>query len=148
MGQGSGATSSCGVGRRHGSDPGPLWLWHRPAATAPIRSPGWEPPYAASVAPKRPKKKKKVFVEISYLIIIIFFVFLPFFLGSLPRHMEAPSPGVLLELQPPAYTRATATWDLSRVCNPLQSPQQRQIPNPPSKTRDRTRNPMVPSQIR
>ena len=27
---------SCGVGRRHGSDPVLLWLWRRPAATAPI----------------------------------------------------------------------------------------------------------------
>uniref|UniRef100_A0A8D1HLK4 Aminotransferase class I/classII large domain-containing protein n=1 Tax=Sus scrofa TaxID=9823 RepID=A0A8D1HLK4_PIG len=27
---------SCGVGRRRGSDPALLWLWHRPAATVPI----------------------------------------------------------------------------------------------------------------
>ena len=26
----------CGVGRRHGSDAVLLWLWHKPAATAPI----------------------------------------------------------------------------------------------------------------
>ena len=26
----------CGVGRRHGSDLALLWLWYRPAATAPI----------------------------------------------------------------------------------------------------------------
>ena len=38
---------SCGVGRRHGSDPALLWLWRRPAATAPIRHLAWEPPYAA-----------------------------------------------------------------------------------------------------
>ena len=27
---------SCGVGHRHGSDPLLLWLWHRPAAVAPM----------------------------------------------------------------------------------------------------------------
>ena len=32
-----------------------LWLWHRLAATALIRSLAWEPPYAASVALKRQK---------------------------------------------------------------------------------------------
>ena len=40
-------------------DPALLWLWHRPAATAPIRPLSWEPPYATSAAlEKRPKKKK------------------------------------------------------------------------------------------
>ena len=29
-----------------------LWLWHRPAATAPIRPLAWELPYAAGVALK------------------------------------------------------------------------------------------------
>ena len=50
---------SCGVGRRHSSDPALLWLWHRPAAVAPIRPLDWELPQAASVALKRQKKKKK-----------------------------------------------------------------------------------------
>ena len=36
---------------------GVLWLW--PAATAPFRPLAWEPPYAAGMALKRPKKKKK-----------------------------------------------------------------------------------------
>ena len=49
---------SCGVGRRCGSDPGLLWLWHRPAAVALIQPLAWEPPYAAGVAQKRQKKKK------------------------------------------------------------------------------------------
>ena len=52
---------SCGVGRRHGSDPVFLWLWHRLAATALIRPPACESPYAAGVAlekAKRPKTKK------------------------------------------------------------------------------------------
>ena len=39
-----------------------LWLWCRPAATAPIRPLAWEPPYAVGAAQemaKRQKKKKK-----------------------------------------------------------------------------------------
>ena len=59
MGQGSGVAVSCGVGRRHGLDLVLLWLWHRPAATAPIRPLAWEPPYAAGAALKKTKKIKK-----------------------------------------------------------------------------------------
>ena len=36
-----------------------LWLWHRPAATAPVRPLAWEVPYAMGAALKRLKKKKK-----------------------------------------------------------------------------------------
>ena len=36
-----------------------LWLWHRPAATAPIQALAWEPPCVTGEALKRPKKKKK-----------------------------------------------------------------------------------------
>ena len=43
---------NCGVGRRRGSDPTLLWLWHRPVATAPIGTLAWEPPYATGVALK------------------------------------------------------------------------------------------------
>ena len=50
---------SCGVGRRCGSDPALLWLWHRLAATAPIRPLAWEPPYAAGAALEKAKKKRK-----------------------------------------------------------------------------------------
>ena len=49
---------SCGVGRRRNSDPTLLWLWHRPAATAPIRTLAWEPPYAEGAALEKAKKKK------------------------------------------------------------------------------------------
>ena len=48
---------SCGVSCRHGSDLALLWLWHRLAATAPIRPLAWEHLYAAGTAP--PKKDKK-----------------------------------------------------------------------------------------
>ena len=50
---------SCGVGRRRGSDPALLWLWHRPAATAPIQPLAWEPPYAAGAALEKAKRQKK-----------------------------------------------------------------------------------------
>ena len=39
------------------------------------------------------------------------------FLGPYPWHMEVPRLGVELELQLPAYTTATATPDLSHVCD-------------------------------
>ena len=50
---------SCGVGHRRGSDLALLWLWGRPAAVALIRPLAWEPPYAASAALEKDKKKKK-----------------------------------------------------------------------------------------
>ena len=50
---------SCGIGRRCGSDPALLWLWCRPAVTAPIGPLAWEPPYATGAALKKKKKKKK-----------------------------------------------------------------------------------------
>ena len=49
---------SCGVGHRGSLDLALLWLWYRPAATAPIRLLTWEPPYAAGVALKRQNKIK------------------------------------------------------------------------------------------
>ena len=51
---------SCGVDHRHGSELMLLWLRCRLAATAPIQPLACEPPYAESVGPKIPKKKKKV----------------------------------------------------------------------------------------
>ena len=59
MGSGSGVAMSRGVGCRCGLDPKLLWLWHRPVATALIRSLAWEPPCAVGVALKRQKKKRK-----------------------------------------------------------------------------------------
>ena len=46
---------NCGIGCRHGLDLALLWLWCRPAATAPIRPLAWEPPYAT----ERPKEIAK-----------------------------------------------------------------------------------------
>ena len=50
---------TCGVGHRRGLDPELLWLWHRPAATAPIRPLAWEPPYAAGGVLEKDKKTKQ-----------------------------------------------------------------------------------------
>ena len=50
---------SCGVGRRHGSEPPLLWLWCRPEATALIGPLVWEPPCAAGASLKRKKDQKK-----------------------------------------------------------------------------------------
>ena len=47
------------MGRRCGSDPAWLWLWHRWAATALTRPLAWEPPYAAGVALEKTTKKKR-----------------------------------------------------------------------------------------
>ena len=49
---------SCDVSCRSISDLALLWLWHRPAATAPIGALAWEPPYAAGAALQKDKKKK------------------------------------------------------------------------------------------
>ena len=48
---------SCDVGRRHGSNPALLWLWHRQAVVAPIRPLAWEPPCALGAALTRKKRK-------------------------------------------------------------------------------------------
>ena len=53
--------------------------------------------------------------------------------------MEVPKLRVKLELWLPAYTTATATWDLRWVCNPHHSSWKRRILNPLSKAKDRTR---------
>ena len=53
---------------------------------------------------------------------------------------EDPRLGVKSELQLPATARATATRNLSHVCNLHHSSRQRQVLNPLSKARDRTHN--------
>ena len=57
MGLRSGVAVSCGVGRRRGLDPALLWLWYRPAATAPMRPLAWEPPYVTDAALEKTRKK-------------------------------------------------------------------------------------------
>ena len=58
------------------------------------------------------------------------------FLQPNPQHMEVPRLGVELELQLMAYTTATATQNLSHVCNLHHSSQQRRILNAVTKARD------------
>jgi len=43
-------------------DPELLWLWHRLAATAPIRPLAWESPYATGAAQEMAKRQKKNFL--------------------------------------------------------------------------------------
>ena len=73
------------------------------------------------------------------------FIFLFFFSGPHPWHMEVPRRGVESDLSLPAYTRATATRDPSRVCDRHHSSRQRPVLNPLSEARDQTPNLMVPS---
>ena len=47
---------------------------------------------------------------------VLFFCFF-FFLELQLQHMEVPRLGVESEMQLPAYTTTTATWDLSHVCD-------------------------------
>ena len=53
---------SCGVGCRCSLDPALLWLWCRPALTAPIQPLSWEPPYATGEGLKR-KQKLSLFAD-------------------------------------------------------------------------------------
>ena len=69
------------------------------------------------------------------------------FLGPHSWHREVPSLEVESRLQPPASTRATATQDLSQVCNLHHSAPPHRILTPRSEARDGTRNLMVPRRI-
>ena len=82
---------------------------------------------------KKMKKKKTIFHRTG-----VSFLFYLFFLGPHPWHVEVPRLGVESELQLPSYTTATATLDLSRVCNLHHSSWQHQILNPLSEVRDWT----------
>ena len=68
---------------------------------------------------------------------LFFFLFWSFclFQGRFLRHVEVPRPGVELELQLLAYTRATATRDPSHFCDLHHNSRQRRIFNPLSKAR-------------
>ena len=50
---------SCGVGHKHSLDLMELWLWHRPAGTAPIGPLAWKLSYATGAAPPPKKKEAK-----------------------------------------------------------------------------------------
>ena len=78
--------------------------------------------------------------------VLVGFVFV--FLGPHLRHMEVPRLGVESELEPLAYTTATAMADLSHICNLHHSYWQCRILNTLSKARDQTCILMDASQIR
>ena len=71
-------------------------------------------------------------------ILFYFILFFFFFLWPHLQHMEVPRLGVESELQPLAYTMATATQDPSCVCDLPHSSRQHRILNPLSEARDRT----------
>ena len=68
----------------------------------------------------------------------IFFFFFFCFLGLYLQHREVPRPGFELELQLPAYTRATAMPDPRRIFDLHHSSRQRRIPDLLSEARDGT----------
>ena len=82
--------------------------------------------------------------SVSETFLCLFFVC---FWGPHLWHMEVPRLRVNSELQPPAYATATATQDLSRICNSHHSSWQCRILDPLSEARDRTYNLMVTSWI-
>ena len=61
------------------------------------------------------------------------------FLGPYLWHVKVPRLGVKSELQLMPYATATATWDLSRICDLYHISWQRWILNPLSEARDGTR---------
>ena len=83
---------SCGVGRRHGSDPALLGLWCRPVAVALIQPLAWEPPFITGAALKC--KNKQTNKNPAVLFILFIYLFFLLFLGPLLRHMEVPRLGV------------------------------------------------------
>ena len=72
-----------------------------------------------------------------YFLLVAFYYFLiKKCLGPHMWHMEVSRLRVELELQPLAYTTATATWDPSTICDLHHSSRQCRILNPLSEVRD------------
>ena len=89
-----------------------------------------------NVYPVRQSQYPLLFVSILYS--FFFFFFFLVLLGPNLWHLEVPRLGTDSELQLPAYTTATATWDLSQVCNLHHNSLPCQIFDPLSKARVRT----------
>ena len=82
-----------------------------------------------------------------HMFLFCFFWFFFWFLWLYPWHMEVPWLGAESELQLLASTTATATSDVSLICNLHHSSWKRWILDSLSKAMDWTSNLMVPSQI-
>ena len=136
---------SCGVGHRCSLDLALLWLWLRPAATAPIRPLAWELPHASGVTLKnkikqqqqktphknqKPNQTKKLITLDQWLFYFIFLLF-----RATLSHTEVLRLGVESELQLLAYATVTALPDLSSISNLYNSLWQCQILNPLSEAR-------------
>ena len=78
-------------------------------------------------------------VETSLKVIFIYLFYFVFFLGPQLQHIEVPRLGDESELRVPAYTTATATRDLSHICDLHCSLQQCRILNPLSEARDQAK---------
>ena len=78
--------------------------------------------------------KRTIKMTGKYYLVVFVVVFV--FLGLYPPHVEVPWLGVESELQPLAYTTATATWDPSTICDLHHSSRQCRILNPLSEVRD------------
>ena len=83
------------------------------------------------------KKKKYEYLPTSAIRRITFSFSFSFFFAH-PRHMDVSRLGVESEIQLPAYTTATVSWDPSHICNLHHSSWQRRILNPLSKARGQT----------
>ena len=75
----------------------------------------------------------------SFLLCVFWFCFIFCFFRAAGWHMEVLRLGIKSELQLPACATATATPDLSCICDLHHSSQQRWILNPLSEARDPTR---------
>ena len=96
-------------------------------------------PYLVIISLRRALVSSREFFLLSFLFSVFFFSLLFFFSPGLhPYHMEVARLGVKLELQLLAYTTATATPVLSRICDLYHSSRQRRFPNPLSESKDQT----------
>ena len=102
-----------------------------------------EPTTVHTFPPSSPTRSQTPEADTSFLWVlffcfVLFFSFFFFLLEPHPWHMEVPRLGVKLDLQLLAYTTATATQDLSCVCDLHHSSRQHGIFNPPREAREQT----------
>ena len=116
-------------------------LWRRSTEANKFRWPGSYPYHNHYNTNTQTEARKRMVIE----------VFLHFFFPfkAIPTAYGGSQVGVQPELQLPTYSTATATatQDLSHICDLHQSSRQSRIPNPLSGAWDGTCNLMVPSQI-